>query len=162
MEMTLQLCRTPKGHDELFNQGHSLRPRLRQVLFSVGNGISFGELCAKLPHCSELEAMVNDLLTNGFIQALRGAKPAAASAPATRVHAGAPGAPARLGEARDYVLETMRALVGTKSPAYKQMSEAQDLDGFAAALVMCRRVVAAVASPHQADELEAGAAKFLN
>lgn len=156
MEMVMQLSRTPKGHDELFNQGHSLRPRMRQVLFSIGNGISFAELCAKMPHCTELEAMVNDLLSNGFIQTLRGAKPAAAAPAVAAV------APARLGGARDYVLETMRALVGTKSPAYKQMSEVQDIEGFAAALVMCRRVVAAVASPHQADELEAGAAKFLN
>jgi Tfp pilus assembly protein PilO len=28
-------------------------------------------LCHKLPNCSELENMVNDLLQNGFIQALR-------------------------------------------------------------------------------------------
>ena len=157
MEMAMQLSRTPKGHDELFNQGHTLRPRLRQVLFGIGNGISFGELCAKFPHCTEVEAMVNDLLTNGFVQALRGTKAAAATAPA----AAADRSPAQIAEAREYVLESMRTLVGTKSPAYKQMSEAQDLDGFAAALVMCRRVMAAVASPHQAEALEAGAAKYL-
>ncbi len=159
MEMAMQLSRTPKGYDELFSQGHSLRPRLRQVLFSIGNGISFAELCAKMPHCTELEAMVNDLLSNGFVQVLRGAKSAGGAPPA---QASAAAAPARLGEAREYVLENMRALVGTKSPAYKQMSEVRDLEGFAAALVMCRRVVAAVASPHQADELESGAAKLLN
>lgn len=162
MEMTMQLCRTPKGQDELFNQGHSLRPRLRQVLFSVGNGISFGELCAKLPHCAEMEAMVNDLLSNGFVQILRGTKPAAATPADTRGDATAGRTPAQLAEAREYVLETMRALVGTKSPAYRQMSEALDMEGFAAALVMCRRVIAAVASPHQAEALEAGVAKYLS
>ena len=161
MEMAMQLSRTPKGHDELFNQGHTLRPRLRQVLFGIGNGISFGELCAKFPHCTEVEAMVNDLLSNGFAQALRGTKSAVTTAPAAVAGAAAERSPAQLAEAREYVLESMRTLVGTKSPAYKQMSEAQDLDGFAAALVMCRRVMAAVASPHQAEALEAGAAKYL-
>ncbi len=159
MEMAMQLSRTPKGQDELFNQGHTLRPRLRQVLFSVGNGISFGELCAKLPHCSELESMVSDLLNSGFIQTLRGSKAAGA---ATQASAGAAGrAPGELAHAREYVLESMRTLVGTKSPAYRQMTEARDVESFAAALVMCRRVIAAVASPHQAAEVEAGAAKYL-
>ncbi len=71
MEMNMQLSRTDKGQDEIFNLGHTLRPRFRQILFSVGGGISFGELCRKMPHCAELEKMVNDLLQNGFIQALR-------------------------------------------------------------------------------------------
>ena len=71
MEMSMQLSRTDKGQDEIFNLGHTLRPRFRQILFSVGGGVSFGELCHKLPNCSELENMVNDLLQNGFIQALR-------------------------------------------------------------------------------------------
>ncbi|MDP2029992.1 MAG: hypothetical protein Q8K12_10185 [Thiobacillus sp.] len=71
MEMTMQLSRTDKGQDEIFNLGHTLRPRFRQILFSVGGGISFGELCSKLPNYTELETMVNDLLQNGFIQSLR-------------------------------------------------------------------------------------------
>lgn len=71
MEMTMQLSRTSKGQDEIFNLGHTLRPRFRQILFSVGGGISFGELCSKLPNCTELETMVNDLLQNDFIQTLR-------------------------------------------------------------------------------------------
>ena len=71
MEMTLQLLRTTKGQEEIFNMGHTLRPRHRQLLFCIGNGISFGELCKKHPKCLELEAMVNDLLQNEFIQALQ-------------------------------------------------------------------------------------------
>jgi hypothetical protein len=70
MDMTMQLARTLKGHEEIFNQGHTLRPRLRQILFSVGNGISFGELRSKLPNCADLETMVDDLLQNGFIESL--------------------------------------------------------------------------------------------
>jgi hypothetical protein len=71
VEMMMQLSRTEKGQDEIFNLGHTLRPRFRQILFSIGGGISFGELCRKMPNCAELENMVNDLLQNGFIQALR-------------------------------------------------------------------------------------------
>ena len=166
MDMTMQLARTAKGQEEIFNLGHTLRPRHRQILFSVGNGISFGELRGKLPNCADLEAMVNELLQSGFIQSLRNMAvgknaPAAAAATAGAVPPGADTlaqSAARLEDARSYVLAFMGALVGTKSPAYRKMNEVQDLAGFHDALAMCQRVVAAVASPHQAAELEAGAA----
>ena len=160
MEMTMQLSRTSKGQEEIFNLGHTLRPRHRQILFSVGNGISFGDLRSKMPNCADLEALVNDLLQNGFIQTLRNRS--AAPAPAA---AAAPAAPRQatdtLENVRGYVLQFMAALVGTKSPAYRQMSEVTDMAGFEAALPMCRRVIAAVASPHQAADMEAGVARRL-
>lgn len=162
MEMTLQLSRTMKGQEEIFNNGHTLRPKYRQILFSIGNGISFGDLCNKSPHCKELEAMVTELLQSGFIQTLRNM---AASTPSA-VPVAAPAAPAAravpaasLEEVRDYVLEFMAGLVGTKSPAYRQMSEVQDKAGFNVVLPMCRKVIAAVASPHQAAEMEAEVAR---
>jgi hypothetical protein len=163
MEMTMQLSRTVKGQEEIFNLGHTLRPRHRQILFSVGNGISFADLRSKMPNCTDLETLVNELLQNGFIQTIRnmGASQAPTAAPAI-APAADPAAPrqssARLENARTYVLEFMAALVGTKSPAYRQMSEVRDLAGFEAALSMCRKVIAAVASPHQAAEMEAGVA----
>lgn len=163
MDVTLQLSRTLKGQEEIFNAGRTLRPRHRQILFSVGNGISLGELRSKLPNCAELEAMVNELLQSGFIQALRNmaAPPAATEAVAapapTRAADG--GAAVSVAELRTYVLEFMDALVGIKSPAYRQMKEVQDLSGFNTVLPMCRRVVAAVASPHQAAEMEAEIAR---
>lgn len=163
MEMTMQLARTTKGQEEIFNHGHTLRPRYRQILFSIGNGMSLGELRSKLPNCAELEAMVNELLQNGFIQALRnmaGAQAAPAAAPRAPAPQAAPAqAAANLESARTYVLEFMAALVGTKSPAYRKMNEVQDMAGFAAILPMCQKVIAAVASPHQAAEMEAGVAK---
>ena len=155
MEMTMQLSRTLKGQEEIFNLGHTLRPRHRQILFSVGNGISFGELRSKLPNCAELETMVNELLQNGFIQPLRNMTAAHAAA---AVSAPAPST-VNLAEVQAYVLEFMAALVGTKSPAYRQMSEVQDLAGFKTVLPVCRKVIAAVASPHQAAEMEAGVAQ---
>lgn len=163
MEMTLQLTRTVKGQEEIFNRGHTLRPRYRQLLFDIGNGISFGELCRRHPKCVEIESMVNELLQSGFIQTLRNMASAPAARPAPQV---APiAAPVQLTggltEAHAFVLEFMAALVGTKSPAYKQMSEVKDIAGFKALLPLCRKVIAAVASPHQAAEMEAGAAKRL-
>ena len=163
MEMTMQLSRTVKGQEEIFNLGHTLRPRHRQILFSVGNGISFADLRSKMPNCADLETLVSELLQNGFIQTLRnlGAAQAPAAAPAVAAapSAAAPRQPSVcLESARTYVLEFMAALVGTKSPAYRQMSEVRDLAGFEAALPTCRKVIAAVASPHQAAEMEAGVA----
>lgn len=171
MEMTMQLFRTEKGQDEIFNLGHTLRPRHRQLLFCIGNGISFGELCSKHPKCTEIEAMVNELLQSGFIKTLlnmAGGQAASTPAPAVAVAVAAPiqataAAPAQsaasLDEVRTYVLEFLAGLVGTKSPAYRHMSEVQDFAGFNATLPMCRKVIAAVASPHQAAEMEAEVAK---
>lgn len=165
MEMTMQLSRTVKGQEEIFNLGHTLRPRHRQILFSVGNGISFGELRSKLPNCAELETLVTDLLQSGFIQTLRNMATshvaAPASAPAARQAAAPAQAAASVAEVQTYVLEFMAALVGTKSPAYRKMSEVQDLAGFKAVLPMCHKVIAAVASPHQAAEMEAGVTQRL-
>lgn len=154
MELTLQLSRTVKGQEEIFNLGHTLRPRHRQILFSVGNGISFGDLRSKMPNCADLETLVSELLQNGFIQSLRNR--AAAPAPAAVEPRQTP---ARLETVRGYVLEFMAGLVGTKSPAYRQMSEVRDMAGLEAVLPMCRRLIAAVASPHQAAEMEAGVAR---
>ncbi|MHB1353182.1 MAG: hypothetical protein ACYCWA_07715, partial [Thiobacillus sp.] len=69
--------------------------------------------------------------------------------------------PARFRAAHAYVLEFMAALVGTQSPAYRKMSEARDLAGFKAVLPMCQKVIAAVASPHKAAEMQAEVAKRL-
>lgn len=163
MEMTLYLSRTAKGQEEIFNHGHTLRPKQRQILFSLGNGISFAELRSKLPNCAELENMVDELLQSGFIQGLRDmasgtGKPAVAPAAAQGFAAPMNSA---LADCRSYVLDFMSALVGTKSPAYRQMSETRDIDSFNAVLPMCRKVVAAVASPHQAAEMEAEVARRL-
>ncbi len=158
MEMTMALSRTLKGHEEIFNNGHTLRPRQRHILFSMGSeSISFGDLCKKLPHCAELEAMLNELLQHGFIQALRGtgSKPSAATAAAPAT------ATADISCVRGYALDFMAGLVGTKSPAYRQMSEVTDLESFNAVLPMCRKVIAAVASPRHAADLEAGVASRL-
>lgn len=170
MDMTMQLSRTVKGQEEIFNLGHTLRPKYRQLLFAIGNGISFGDLCNKSPQCKELEAMVNELLQSGFIQALRNlaapqAAPAAVASPVATATAAAAPTPAQsaanLESARSYALEFLTALVGTKSPAYRKMSEVQDLAGLQAVLPMCHKVIAAVASPHQAAELEAEVARRL-
>ncbi len=158
MDMTLQLSRTLKGQEEIFNHGHTLRPKHRHILFSVGNGISFGELRGKLPNCTELESMVSELLQSGFIQALRNL---AAAQPAPVQH-GMPAnrdASADFLSAQAYVLEYMAALVGTKSPTYRKMSEVRNFADFRAVLPMCQKVIAAVASPHQAAELETEVAR---
>jgi hypothetical protein len=160
MDTTAQLSRTVKGQEEIFNHGHTLRPKHRQLLFSIGDGITFGELRSKLPNCTELETMLNDLLQSGFIQALGNVASAQAAAPDTQTAPAAPvSSAAGLEEVRNYVLEFMAALVGNKSPAYRQMSAVQDKAGFDAVLPTCRKVIAAVASPHQAAEMEAEVAR---
>jgi hypothetical protein len=158
MDMTLQLSRTYKGQDEIFNNGHTVRPRCRQILFAIGDGITLGALRAKLP-LTELETLLHDLLCGGFIEARNNGAPVMpAATPAAPAPAAARPAPSLQNDdvagARDHVLQVLSALAGTKSPAYRKMSEVTDLEGFSEALAMCRKVVAAVASPHQAAEME--------
>ena len=103
-------------------------------------------LAAGTMACSQMASAQNDTQT--------------APPPSDNPPAAAPAAPAAsLEEVRDYVLEFMAGLVGTKSPAYRQMSEVQDKAGFNVILPMCRKVIAAVASPHQAAEMEAEVAR---
>ncbi|MHB1083629.1 MAG: hypothetical protein ACYCZA_02150 [Thiobacillus sp.] len=162
MEMTMQLTRTVKGREEIFNRGHTLRPRYRQLLFCIGDGISFGELCSKHPKCVELEAMVNEMLQNGFIQTLRNIATANAETANVENAINTPAEPApiqadsSLIKAQRYVLEFMTRMAGTKSPAYRFMSEVRNISEFETALRMCYRVIA-VSSPDQAAEMEAGA-----
>jgi len=67
MDMTVQLSRTIKGQEEIFNHGHTVRPKCRQILFAIGNGITFGALRDKLAN-PELETLLNDLQRGGFIE----------------------------------------------------------------------------------------------
>lgn len=110
MDMTMQLSHTVKGQEEIFNLGHTLRPRYRQILFAVGNGISFSELRSKMPNCADLETMVNELLQSGFIQSLRNMATGHAVAAALPVHSAA-----SLEAGRSYMLEFM-ATRGEPSP----------------------------------------------
>ena len=164
MDMTLQLSRTFKGQEEIFNNGHTVRPRCRQILFAIGDGITLGALRAKLP-LSELETLLHDLLRGGFIEARgNGAPPQPAAAPVAAPAAQSAAAPQSAGsvaDARDYVLGVLAELAGTKSPGYRKMSEVQDLASFNEALAMCRKLIAAVASPHQAADMETQALQRL-
>lgn len=174
MDTSVQLTRTTKGQDEIFNHGHTVRPKCRQILFAIGDGISFGALREKLPN-AELETLLGDLQRGGFIE-IRGeptaapAEVAAATATATAAAEPTPPRPATpqasasqpgLARARDHVLDVLAALAGTKSPAYRRMSDVQDVAGFKEALPFCRKMIAAVASPHQAAEMEAQALERL-
>lgn len=187
MDMKVKLSRTTKGQEEIFNQGHTVRPKCRQILFAIGNGASVGELQEKLPNTDDLQTLLDNLLQGGYIEAQTNdeatAQPAAAAPPPTPQ--AAPEAPASaaapaaaeppaaqpvvpvsppsggLEAARNYVLEVMASLAGTKSPAYRKMSEVQDETSFKEVLQMCRKVVAAVASPHQATEMENTAIQHL-
>jgi hypothetical protein len=130
MDMTMQLSRTVKGQEEIFNLGHTLRPSHRQILFSIGNGISFRELRSKLPNCVDLETMVNDLLQSGFIQSLRNmatghvaatAVPSSPTVPATPAICGQPGA------GRATYWKSWPRWREPNPLAYRQMSEVRDL-----------------------------------
>lgn len=186
MDMKVKLSRTTKGQEEIFNQGHTVRPKCRQILFAIGNGASLGELQEKLPNTDDLQSLLDNLLQGGYIEAetneaasqpaavapspapqaapetpVNAAQPAAAETPVAQPVAAASPPSGGVEAARNYVLEVMASLAGTKSPAYRKMSEVQDEASFKEVLQMCRKVVAAVASPHQATEMENTAIQHL-
>jgi hypothetical protein len=190
MDMKAKLSRTTKGQEEIFNQGHTVRPKCRQILFAIGNGASVGELQEKLPNTDDLQTLLDNLLQGGYIEVQNeaitaqpatdtvAAPPIAETAPESPISTAPPPVAAepppaaqpaasssqpsgRVEAARNHVLEIMASLAGTKSPAYRKMSEVQDEESFKEVLQMCRKVVAAVASPHQATEMETTAIQHL-
>lgn len=161
MDDQLYFARTEKGRAELLGSTHALKPRHRQVLFVVGEAIGVGELRAKLPGCQELDAILAQLLLDGYIgQAMpAGQPPVPANASATQPPApGNDPDPARLNgiaSAKGHALAIIRSLVGERSPVYARLDSAHDRGALIEAVGAGKKVIAAVASASQAQAFEA-------
>lgn len=160
MDDHILFARTEKGRDELLGTAHALKPRPRQVLFLIGDAIGVGELRAKLPACQELDAILEQLWQGGFIGQVKSAGHAGVQEDVSAALDVLRGS--RLDAARQHALRVLVALVGEQSPAYAKVSRAQDQPAFALAIAGAKKVLAAVASPAQANAFEGGVLAILN
>lgn len=153
MDNAICFERTEKGHQELFNGQRTLRPRERQILFLVGEIACLSELKRKICTCPDFDQIIHNLLDNGFIRPVfTGQVPKTCGEMSNEMRMSI--SPSALAEARQHVLKTLAALVGTRSPLYTKIDATKDVDSFLEALAGGRKVLSAVASAHQAAQLE--------
>ncbi|MCU0841271.1 MAG: hypothetical protein MUC79_06080 [Thiobacillaceae bacterium] len=153
METKLCFERTEKGQQELFGGKRTLRPRERQVLFVIGDISCTAEVKSKICACGDFDEILRRLLEQGFIRPVFADKlPARCQDMTPDIRASLP--PARVDEARQYVLQTIGALVGQRSPIYQRIQNGQGIDALLDDLGAAKKVISAVASSRQATELE--------
>lgn len=147
MDKHLCFARTEKGREELLGSAKTLKARPRQVLFLVGDSISVGELKEKLPTCTELENILEQLWEDGYIGQVKSSrllhKDEAAILTSSPLEA-----------ARQHALRILATLAGEQSPIYIQVGEAGDVASFVQAIAHGKKILAAVASAAQAATFE--------
>lgn len=147
MDKHLCFARTEKGREELLGSARTLKARPRQLLFLVGDSISVGELKEKLPTCTELERILEQLWEDGYIGQVKSSR---------LVHKDEADALAAspLDAAKQHALRILATLAGEQSPIYIQVSRAEDVASLVQAIAHGKKMLAAVASAAQAATFE--------
>lgn len=83
MDTSAVLAKTPKGADEVKSRAHGLPQKLRALLIVVDGSTTAADLLARFGGLPEIEAGLETLLSQGFIEARAGVGAAAAPAPAS-------------------------------------------------------------------------------
>jgi len=91
MERNAILAKTAKGQAELKARTHALARMLRTALIMVDGSATAGDILAKCGGTPEVEAALESLVSQGFVE-VRGAGPAAASPAAASAAAATPAA----------------------------------------------------------------------
>lgn len=81
MERHAVLAKTPKGQDEIKSRSHGLARKLRAILILVDGTATAGDILAKSAGVPDVEAALESLVSQGFVE-IRGANATAAAAPA--------------------------------------------------------------------------------
>ena len=71
MEKGAVLAKTAKGHDEIKSRIHGLSQKLRTLLITVDGTVTAGELITRLGGTAEIEANLQALIDQGFIEVKR-------------------------------------------------------------------------------------------
>ncbi|HEX8980249.1 MAG TPA: hypothetical protein VF811_11125 [Parasulfuritortus sp.] len=147
MDKHLCFARTEKGREELLGSAKTLKARPRQVLFLVGDSISVGELKDKLPTCTELVNILEQLWEDGYIGQVKSSRLLHKDEAETL-------ASSPLEAARQHALRILATLAGEQSPIYIQVGDAKDVTSFVQAIAHGKKMLAAIASAAQATTFE--------
>jgi hypothetical protein len=80
MERKAVLAKTAKGQDEIKSRTHGLAHKLRSILIMVDGSATAGDILAKFGGIPEIEAALDSLVSQGFVE-IKGGQSAAPAAP---------------------------------------------------------------------------------
>ncbi len=71
MDKGAVLVKTARGHDEIKSRTHGLSQKLRTLLITVDGSATAGDLITRLGGTAEIEANLQALIDQGFIEVKR-------------------------------------------------------------------------------------------
>jgi hypothetical protein len=166
MDRTAVLAKTAKGAEELKSRRHGLAQKLRSLLIMIDGASTAGDLIAKFGGIPDVEAGLQTLVDQGFVE-IRGARqatPAAPPAAAARA-APAPTSPAAAPQTRQQAMSALTRMlhdaVGPDADLLTgRLEKAKTRAEFVAAVERCTETLDALAGKARAQAFGARAAAF--
>ena len=159
------LAKTAKGAEELKSRAHGLAQKLRSLLIMVDGTSTAGDLLAKFGGIPEVEAGLQTLVDQGFVE-IRGA-PMAAPVPAPAAPAAAPAPPAAAAapqtrqQAMSALTRMLHDAIGPDADLLTgRLEKAKTRAEFNAAVERCSDTLEALAGKARAQAFGARAAAF--
>jgi hypothetical protein len=163
MDRTAQLAKTAKGVEELKSRTHGLAQKLRSLLIMVDGASTAGDLLARFGGIPDVDAGLQALVDQGFVE-VRGAAPVAAAAPpaaATAPRASTAAAPRTRQEAMSALTRMLHDAIGPDADVLTgRLEKARTRAEFIAAVERCTDTLEALAGKARAQAFDARAAAF--
>jgi hypothetical protein len=155
MDRTAVLAKTAKGAEELKSRSHGLAQKLRSLLIMIDGTSTAGDLIAKFGGIPDVEAGLQALADQGFVE-IRGGPQASPGAPAA-----APPAPQTRQEAMSALTRMLHDAIGPDADVLTgRLEKAKTRAEFIAAVERCTDTLEALAGKARAQAFGARAAAF--
>jgi len=155
VDRAIVLAKTAKGLEEVKSRAHALPQKLRSLLIMVDGATSVGELVGRFGGIPEVEAGLQALVDQGFLEPKAAPAPAAPAAP-----------PAAATETRAQALASLTRMlhdaVGPDAdPLAVRLERAKDAAEFAAAADRAADALDALAGPGQGRQFRERARAYV-
>lgn len=117
------LEKTTKGVEEIETRKHKLDAKLRPLLIAINGKLKATELAGQFAQLGDANALLDDLLKQGFVRAAAGAPPAAGPADPARVKRA-------IGEAARFLSEALGPGADSINMKLEQAKTLDELNGF--------------------------------
>jgi hypothetical protein len=170
MDKAAVLAKTAKGAEEIKSRAHGLAQKMRSLLIMVDGASTAGDILARFGGIPDVEAGLEALVAQGFVELRGGGAPAApapaAPAPATtaaRPPAAAPPAPPQTRrEALSALTRVLHDAIGPDADMLTvRLEKAKTRAEFVAAVERCNETLEALAGKARAQAFAARAAAFV-
>jgi hypothetical protein len=171
MDKGAVLAKTAKGSDEVKSRAHGLAQKLRSLLIMVDGTSTAGDLLARFGGIPDVEAGLEALVAQGFVEVRGGppASPAASAAPATPAASArsavpapaAAAAPQTRQQAMSALTRMLHDAIGPDADLLTgRLEKAKTRAEFIAAVERCTETLEALAGKTRAQAFGARAAVF--